>query len=62
MLLRHCGLGEIEQRTDIRRKLDGLVDCVEADGVVQEEKIGLLMRVPFHLADERLLLLSIYGV
>jgi hypothetical protein len=28
---------------------------IELNGIVQEEEIGLLMRVPLHLADERLL-------
>ena len=61
VLLRHRGLGEVEHRAHIRHKLHGFVHRIEFNGVVQEEKIRLVVRVPFHLADQRLLVLPIHG-
>jgi hypothetical protein len=61
VLIRHRGLGEIEKRADIGYKLDGLVHRVEADGVLQEEEIRLVTAMPFHLTDQRLLLLPIHA-
>jgi hypothetical protein len=60
VLLRHRGLGEVEGSINIRHKFHGFVHCIEFNGVVQEEKIRLVVYVPFHLANQRLLLLPIY--
>ncbi len=60
MLVRHTGLSQFEQRGHIRDKLHGLVDRKELNGVVQEEKIRLVAGVPFHLAEQRLLLVPVY--
>ena len=51
MLVRHTGLSQFEQRGHIRDKLHGLVDRKKLNGVVQEEEIRLVARVPFHLAN-----------
>jgi len=56
MLLRHRGLSEIEKGADIGRKLDGLVYRIQADGVVQEGEVRLLVGMPFNLVDYPLLL------
>ena len=60
MLGAHPGFGQLEQRGHIGDKLDGFVDCEELNRVVQEEKIGLVARVPFHLPDRLLLVLPIH--
>ena len=41
-------------------KRHGLVHRKELNGVVQEEEIGVVAGVPFHLADQRLLALAIH--
>ena len=61
VLLRHRSLDEIEERADIGHKLDGLIHRIEPDGIVQEEEIRLVTAVPFHLMDQRLLLLPIHA-
>ena len=60
VLLRYRSLDEIEERTDIGHKLDGLVYRIKADGVVEEEEIRLVTAMPFHLVDQPLLLLPIH--
>lgn len=61
MLFRHRNLGKTEQRGYMRHKLHGFVHRVEADGIVQEEEIRLVMGVPLHLPDQPLLLLPVHG-
>lgn len=55
VLLGHRGLGENEVATHMRHELHCLVHRIELNGIVQEEKIRLVMRVTFHLAHQRLL-------
>src|SRR2546428_1585121 len=57
----HPGLIQGENRADIRHKLHCLVHRIELNGVVQEEEICLLVGVPFHLADQRPLVLAVHG-
>src|SRR5713101_1735471 len=61
VLLRHRGLGEVEYSIYIRHEFHGFVHRIEFNGIVQEEKIRLVVGMPFHLADQRLLLLPIHG-
>ena len=60
VLLRHTSFGKVEHG-HIRYKGHGLVHRVELNGIVQKEEIGVLMRVPFHLANQCLLLLPVHS-
>ena len=60
VLIGHRGLGQNEASGHIRHKRHGLVHRIELNGVVQEEEIGLVTGVPFHLTDQGLLALAIH--
>jgi hypothetical protein len=56
----HPGLGQLEQRVHIGYERYGFIDRKELNGVVQEEEIGMVTHVPFHLPDRLLLALAIH--
>jgi hypothetical protein len=58
VLLCHRRLGKIEQ-VDVRHKRHVLVHGVDLNGIVQEEKVGIRVGVPFHLTDQRLLTVAV---
>jgi len=57
VLSHHRSLGEIERCAHIWHEFHGFVHRVEFNRVVQEEEIRLVMGVPFHLADQCLLII-----
>src|SRR5437764_1330908 len=53
VLLRHISFSEIENRSHMWDKLHGRIHGIESNGIVQKEAIGLVVRMPFHLAVRR---------
>jgi len=62
MLLHHPRLGEHEIAAHMRYRFHGFVHRIQIDGIVQKEKIRLIMGVPFHLADDALLRFLVHRV
>lgn len=62
MLLHHLRLGENEIAGHMRYKFHGPVHRIQIDGIVQKEKIRLIMGVPFHLTDDALLRFLVHRV
>jgi len=61
VLIGHRGLGQVENRGLIRHKLHSFVHSIELNGVVQEEEIGLVVGMPFHLLKEHPLFRPIHS-
>ena len=59
VLRRDGGLCEVQNPRPIRHKRHRLVHRVELDGIVQEEKQGLGVGIPFHLLEEPALSLTV---
>ena len=57
--LRHRRPSQAEQCSRMRGKRHRLVHSIQLNGIVQEEEIGLVVGVPLHLLDQRLLPLAI---
>jgi hypothetical protein len=60
--LRYRRPGQAEQCGRMRDKRHRLVHSIQLNGIVQEEEIGLVVGVPLHLLDQRLLPLAIDDV
>jgi len=60
MFIRYGSFVQLEHPIRIGHEFDRFVHRIELNGIIQEEKVGLLARVLFHLVDQYPLLVAIY--